>query len=377
MTFLFFVDGEIIRGGELVLRSLMARVAALGHRVVAIVSVWNDSIYPRMLDDAGIQHYEIQLGRIYLSNLNWTCGTLKELPGSVRAIRRITAELQPDWVILEETQSLLLCSAIIPRPRRALYLHAMPDHLMTHPLWGRLIARQVDQTLCVSEFVAQRARASPLRRNPIAIVHNGTDVQAFERPLVERHTVRLGIVGRVNAQKQHVTLLRAIALLKARLPPESFHLDIIGAAINEPPKDVEAEIASLGLERLVTRSGFVEDRNEIYDRLDILVAPAVDEAFGLTTVEAGAYGLPVVAARSGGLPEIVLDETTGLLFEPGNAEDLARCLERLIGDSELRHRLGLAACARVRTEFAMEKMAERFLDTLNGRGGSRGTPQAS
>src|SRR5471032_2553363 len=187
MTFLFFVDGEIVRGGELVLRSLMSRIVSRGHRVIAIVTLWNDSIYPRMLDEAGIQHHEIRLGRIYRSNLNWTWGTLRELPGAVRAIRQIAAELQPDWVILPETQSLLLCSAVIPRARRALYLHAKPDHLMAHPLWGRLVARQVDRTLCVSEFVAQRARATPLRRTTIAVVHNGTDVQALERPLVERY----------------------------------------------------------------------------------------------------------------------------------------------------------------------------------------------
>jgi glycosyltransferase involved in cell wall biosynthesis len=367
MTFLFFVGGEIIGGEALALRSLMSRLSALGHRVMAIVSVWNDSIYPRMLDDAGIDHHEIRLGRLYLSNLNWTRGTLKELPGAVRAIRRITADLQPDWVVFEEAQSLLLCSAVIRRPSRALYLHATPDHLMNHPLWGRLLARQVERTVCVSQFVAQRARTSPLRRTPIAVVHNGTDVQAFQRPHRERHAMRLGIVGRVHAQKQHVTLLRAIALLKARLPPESFHLDIVGAAVNEPPKDIEAEIARLGLERLVTRTGFIEDRNEIYGRLDIVVVPAVDEAFGLTAVEAGAYGLPVVAARSGGLPEIVVDGTTGLLFEPGNVEDLARSLERLIRDRDLRDRLGQAACARVRADFTMDKMAERFLEALNGR----------
>jgi glycosyltransferase involved in cell wall biosynthesis len=364
MTFLFFVGGEIIGGKELVLRSLMSRLAALGHRVVAVVSVWNDSIYPRMLSDAGIEHHEIKLGRVYLTSLNWTRGTLLELPGAVRAIRRLAAEVQPDWVILDETQSLLLCSAVIPRPKKALYLHAMPDHLVAHPLSGRLIARQVERTLCVSEFVAQCARATPLRRTAIAVVHNGTVMSDGERAVVVRRPVRLGIVGRVNEQKQHVTLLRAAALLKARLPPESFRLDIVGAAANGPAKDVEAEIARLGVGPLVTWSGFVESHKEIYDGLDILVAPAIGEAFGLTTAEAGAHGLPVVAARSGALPEIVLDETTGLLFEPGSADDLARCLEWLIRDAELRHRLGQAARARVGTRFTMERMAERFLAAL-------------
>src|SRR5262249_507452 len=150
-----------------------------------------------------------------------------------------------------------------------------------------------------------------------------------------RRPVRLGIVGRVTSQKQHIILLRAIALLGARLPSGSFHLDIVGAAIVGADKDVEAEIASLGVERLVSRSGFAQNRNEISGNLDVVVAPAIGEAFGLTALEAGAHGLPVVAARSGGLPEIVLDETTGLLFEPGNPSDLARSLERLIRDQGL------------------------------------------
>ena len=365
MTFLFFVGGEIIGGKELVLRSLMSQIASLGHRVIAIVSVWNDSVYPRMLDDAGIQHHEIRLGRIYLSNLNWTRGTLKALPGAVRAIRRIAAELQPDWVVLDETQSLLLCSAIIPRHRRALFLHSMPDHLMIHPLWGRLIARQVERTLCVSEFVARCAHATPLRQTPITVVHNGTDSPDFDRRPVQRHPVRLGIVGRVNAQKQHGTVLRAMALLKTRLPRDSIHLDIIGAATDQAERHLQSEIARLDLDCLVTRGGFVEDRDEIYSRLDIVMAPAIDEGFGLTALEGAAYGLPVVAARSGGLPEVVLDETTGLLFESGDAEGLARSLERLIGDRELGHRLGLAARARVRADFTMERKAKRFLEALN------------
>lgn len=366
MTFLFFVGGEIIGGKELVLRSLMSQIVSLGHRVIAIVSVWNDSIYPRMLDDAGIEHHEIRLGRIYLSNLNWTCGTLKALPDSVRAIRRIAAELQPDWVILDETQSLLLCSAIIPRHKRVLYLHSVPDHLIGHRLWGRLIARQVERTLCVSEFVARCARATPLQRTPIAVVQNGTDGPDVDRPFIQRHPVRLGIVGRVTTQKQHRTVLRAMALLMARLPQDRIHLDIIGAATNQAERDLEAEIARLGLARLVTRWGFVEDRREIYSRLDIVMAPAVDEGFGLTALEAAAFGLPVVAARSGGLPEVVLEETTGLLFEPGDAEDLARSLERLILDRELGYKLGQVARARVRADFTMESMAKHFLEALDG-----------
>ena len=69
--------------------------------------------------------------------------------------------------------------------------------------------------------------------------------------------------------------------------------------------------------------GYIADRDRLYGDLDILVAPAIDEPFGLTVAEAGSYGLPVVAARSGAFPELIENGRTGLLFAPGDAADLA------------------------------------------------------
>ena len=122
-----------------------------------------------------------------------------------------------------------------------------------------------------------------------------------------------------------------------------------------------SRIAALGLGEVVRWTGFLADRDQLYGDLDILVAPAVDEPFGLTVPEAGSYGLPVVAARSGAFPELIEDEHTGLLFEAGDASGLARALERLVGDAALRRRLGEAARAHVGARFTIEGMTERFL----------------
>jgi glycosyltransferase involved in cell wall biosynthesis len=108
-------------------------------------------------------------------------------------------------------------------------------------------------------------------------------------------------------------------------------------------------------------TGFLADRDKLYGALDVLVAPAIDEPFGLTVPEAGSYGLPVVAARSGAFPELIEEERTGLLFAPGDATGLAHALERLIGDAGLRRRLGAAARAHVGARFTIETMTERFL----------------
>jgi glycosyltransferase involved in cell wall biosynthesis len=116
-----------------------------------------------------------------------------------------------------------------------------------------------------------------------------------------------------------------------------------------------------------------------YHRADIVVVPTVaQEALGRTAVEAMATGRPVVASRLGGLPFTVLDGATGLLCEPGDADDLGRKIALLLDDPELRRRLGLAGRRRFEEEYAWPVIIERHYRPLLGeavrnsaRGGAR------
>ena len=63
-----------------------------------------------------------------------------------------------------------------------------------------------------------------------------------------------------------------------------------------------------------------EQLEEWFSKASILVLPSFYETFGLSALEAMVYGLPVVAARVGGLPELIIDGVTGLLFEAGNEQ---------------------------------------------------------
>ncbi len=75
----------------------------------------------------------------------------------------------------------------------------------------------------------------------------------------------------------------------------------------------------------------------------LVVASMCEETFSLVTREALQAGLPVIAARRGALPEVIQDGVNGLLFEPENAHDLRRCLERLRTDAQLREQLSPAS----------------------------------
>jgi glycosyltransferase involved in cell wall biosynthesis len=75
----------------------------------------------------------------------------------------------------------------------------------------------------------------------------------------------------------------------------------------------------------------------------------------MSALEAMAFGKPVVGSRMGGIPELVAEGETGLLFEAGNAGELGACLDRLMSDPALRQRMGQAARVRAEREFSLEK----------------------
>jgi len=102
-----------------------------------------------------------------------------------------------------------------------------------------------------------------------------------------------------------------------------------------------------------------EELFQAYADCDVFCAPSRYESFGLVLLEAMSFARPVVASRTGGMTEIVIDGDTGVLVEPGDAEGLRDALRILIGDPELRTRLGHAGRARFEREFAAPVIARR------------------
>ena len=96
----------------------------------------------------------------------------------------------------------------------------------------------------------------------------------------------------------------------------------------------------------VDLKGFLkpESVREIMRRSACLIIPSIcHETFGLVAIEAFASGLPVIASRQGSLAELVKDGHTGLLFEPGNPEDLSLKMQWTLSNPEDLRRMGMAA----------------------------------
>ncbi|HLF11570.1 MAG TPA: glycosyltransferase, partial [Gammaproteobacteria bacterium] len=103
---------------------------------------------------------------------------------------------------------------------------------------------------------------------------------------------------------------------------------------------------------------------DLYRSAAIHVIPAVDEGLGLTAVESLLCETPVVAFDSGGLPDIVLPEKTGLLVPVGDTAALAAALDRVLGDAELRTRLGRDGRQFALAQFGPDAAAQRYASIL-------------
>ena len=214
----------------------------------------------------------------------------------------------------------------------------------------RLVRPLTTVTVCVSERERKLGLAArtcdPART---VVIPNAVDVAGAPRVRAgSRERPLIVAVGRLKAPKDFVTLVRALG----RLEPGSFDAVIVGEG---PDRErLEDEIGRLGLAERVTLAGERSDVPELLAAADVFALASSSEGMPVSVLEAMAAGLPVVASRVGGLAEQVVEGETGVLVEPGDPEDLARALDRLVADIELRRRLGAAGRARAEQAFDLE-----------------------
>ena len=175
----------------------------------------------------------------------------------------------------------------------------------------------------------------------VSLVYQGTEVSRFtpdadrHREAEERYLLPsdpapiLGSIGSFEHRKGQVVLLEAVAEMRQTLP--DVHLILVGDGPDE--KMLKAKVEEMGLDANVTFFPFTTEPAHVFEVIDILVLSSLHKE-GLPNVllEAMSMGLPVVASRLAGVPEVVIDGSTGWMTEPGNAHDLARAVERLWED---------------------------------------------
>ena len=239
---------------------------------------------------------------------------------------------------------------------------------------GKTLTMPLTGIISVCEFVKRSARTTDLATAPNTVIWNGVDVGEPDPQrgvrFREQHGIPLhSIVCSMSVWMVEVkgvdVLLRASVELIASNP----HLRLL--LIGDGPRLPEYRLLAgeLGIAEQVVFPGLLSDPVGlgVFDATDVFCQPSLwQEANPLAVLEAMSMKLPTVASDIGGLPEIVRENETGLLFPPGDVAALRTKLFILAADPAMRKRMGEAGRALVLKRHRVQRVAYEYAEVLTG-----------
>ncbi|MGM9512866.1 glycosyltransferase [Roseateles sp. DB2] len=289
------------------------------------------------------------------------------------AMRALGAEVfcvpmpeDPCWSVVQMVQALVRSSGVDLLHAHLPNAHALAglvSRLSDVPLLSTIHGRQITlldlevhravrshlSVVCRHSYYHALGIGVDMRR--LSCEPNGVDTRCFHpgpRPCsglrarldLAQDALLVGFVGRLSPEKGPEQFLRAVSLMQEGLP-DATRFVMVGEGPMKAP--LEAELARLGLGHRVLLAGHWDDMPALYRELDLLVSASHSEAMPLALMEAMASGLPVIATRVGGIPEIVQHGISGWLVAARDIEDIAERMRQMLGQPDLRQRMGTAA----------------------------------
>jgi glycosyltransferase involved in cell wall biosynthesis len=207
----------------------------------------------------------------------------------------------------------------------------------------------------------------------VRVIPNGFEPGAYDLAVDVRAAARrelgisddhiaIGCTSRIDRQKGQYELIEAVRVAKRHF--SKLMLVIVGEPTlgeGRPYLDfLKRKTEEYGMGDTVIFTGFRDDIPRVLNALDIFALPTYEETFGNCLVEAMLTGLPCIGTDAGGAPEVLEGGKVGLLVEPRSVESLARALETLLENRELRHDLGKRARESARRRFDLANVMKQI-----------------
>ena len=297
---------------------------------------------------------------------------------TICAIANYIKRFQPDVIHAHLSKDLwhIAIAQWLSKPVPVMFSQQMASNYPKRDILHRLVWKQVSRVAALTEEIRNQViQNTPIQAHRVQVIPYGIDTDKlkpspeFQTALRLQHGISdkqivAGVVGRLDPGKGQQVFLEALSQLK-NAP------DVIGLLIGEETrgepgyqKVLEKLAHELKLLDRVRFLGFIQDPNQIYPLLDLLVLPSRKETFGKVLIEAMAFGVPVIATRAGGVPEIVVDGETGILILPDDAASLAKAIRRMITDRELCVTMGRKGRERAVERFKLSDHLDRMETVL-------------
>lgn len=221
-----------------------------------------------------------------------------------------------------------------------------------------------DQITAVSDYLREETfNAFKCNGCKVSVIHNFIDPDIYDRgkyALTEESLIRSDNpvfihISNFRPVKRVSDVVRIFASVRRRIPAT---LVMVG---DGPDRSAaEEEVRKLNIEDSVVFLGKIDSVAPLLAEADIFLLPSQSESFGLSALEALATGVPVIASNTGGIPEVVRDGKTGLLFDVGDVEAMADGAIDLLHDGERFAEMRAAAALDARERFSLNTIVSQY-----------------
>jgi len=296
---------------------------------------------------------------------------------TIKRLRSIIREFNVDIVHLNNQCNRDIFGIVASTEENTSCICHIRSH-RTNGFWTRraeYVNTNVDWVISASKNALSHWVERGISQERASVIYNGVRTEQINQRCTDELSARFGIakgsflfgsVGALIKLKGHQLLLDAWQIL-SKTHPEAF-LIIIGEGSERQALTERIAHDRIGRIQLV---GYQEDATKIISGLNCLVSTSENENCSRVILEAMAMRTPIIASKVGGNPELVVHEETGLLFNYGDAQELANVMAKMVRDSVLRKRFASKGYDRVKSQFSVEGYISRVEEVYRQVGTSR------
>jgi len=368
----------IIGGVETHLTILLPTLVKMGHKVNLLTASFEG--------EKGRDRYKgVGIFRQPIMDLNWLSKRgVDGISGEVRVVfNNFINETKPDCIHVHNMHYFSKIHALTIQEIAT--KKGVPLILTAHNVWDDNLFLDLTNNIkwshiiTVSHFIKREIIGTGYDHKNITVIHHGIDQDIYSpkvdpQPVFKKYPILRGkkVIfhpARMGLAKGCDVSIKALRIIKERFPDVVLVLagtkNIIDW-VQSQQKDIAYMVSLvefLGLEDNVLIDAFrLEEMPKLYAASSVCVYPSsVSEPFGLTMLEALSSGKPMVVTKTGGMPEIIKDGINGFIIPVKDFESLASRINCLLGNKELRERLGHTGRQMVEQQYTKEIVTENTL----------------
>ena len=340
-------------GAESLLKNFVLEAKKNRLLNIEIATLYSNAIFKKEIENAGISIWDLGLTFKYnLMGVIELTKLIKERKYSIIHVHLFPADIFAALASLFLPKDIVwIFSEHSTYNRRRSFKFCKILDSFTYSRYSKIV--------CVSKQVEfALLNWIPSNKGKTKVISNAVSAPKFLNSCSVK-TYDILFVGRLVREKGIDILLKAIKILKNKY---SKNLKIAIVGDGELKENLNNLTVELGVNREVKFLGVRKDVKELMVSSKIFVLPSRSEGFGIVIIEAMSNMLPVIATHVGGIPELIENGKEGILVPPENSEALAREINSLLENKELREKLSKAAYKKVREKYSINAYSVRMLD---------------